>query len=102
MSVLAMAGCRKPAFTGPPDQRVQLLMKQWEMVPRSVFLVPLQLPPGEHEITVDFPDAGGLHQTWCKLVAPPIGEATYFFRMMRGQEGPFTLLPPGTKQAEAR
>jgi cytochrome c oxidase subunit 2 len=31
-----MAGCRKPAFTGPPDQRVQLLMKQWEMVPRTI------------------------------------------------------------------
>jgi cytochrome c oxidase subunit II len=31
-----MAGCRKPAFTGPPDVRVRLVMKQWEMEPRTI------------------------------------------------------------------
>jgi cytochrome c oxidase subunit II len=36
LCVALMAGCHKPAFTGPPDQRVHLLMKQWEMVPRTI------------------------------------------------------------------
>jgi heme/copper-type cytochrome/quinol oxidase subunit 2 len=32
-----VAGChRPPAFTGPPDQRVHLWMKQWEMDPRTI------------------------------------------------------------------
>ena len=30
------SGCRKPAFTGPPDQRVHLLMKQWDMIPGTI------------------------------------------------------------------
>lgn len=36
LCAMLTAGCRKPAFTGPPDQRVHLLMKQWEMVPRTI------------------------------------------------------------------
>ena len=33
-----IAGCHKPAFTGPPDQRVDLRMKQWDMVPRTIIV----------------------------------------------------------------
>ncbi|MFT3785356.1 MAG: hypothetical protein QM770_04210 [Tepidisphaeraceae bacterium] len=68
--------------------------RQWEMVPRGVFVIPLQLTPGQHEITVDFPDAGHLQQTWRGLVAPSgDGEATYFYRMLRWRPGPFEWPP---------
>ena len=36
LGMLCTVGCRKPAFTGPPDQRVHLRMKQWEMIPRTI------------------------------------------------------------------
>jgi cytochrome c oxidase subunit 2 len=36
--VLLLAGCRKPAFTGPPDQRVHVLMKNWEIVPETIVI----------------------------------------------------------------
>jgi cytochrome c oxidase subunit II len=36
LCLAAVAGCHKPAFTGPPDQRIHLLIKQWEMVPRKI------------------------------------------------------------------
>ena len=36
--MLLLAGCRKPAFTGPPDQRVHVLMKNWEIVPETIVI----------------------------------------------------------------
>jgi tetratricopeptide (TPR) repeat protein len=68
--------------------------RHWEMAPRTVFVVPLALTAGQHEITVDFPQAGGLRQTWQGLVAPPSGQdAAYFFRMSRQRTGPYTWPP---------
>lgn len=65
----------------------------WETLPRTTFVLPLQLPPGKHTITVEFP-AVGLTQTWRGLVAPERGEATYYYRMLRWSAGPFDW-PPG-------
>ena len=68
-------------------------VRQWEMLPRTVFLLPLELPPGVHDVRVEFP--GGLSQEWRDLVAPEPGEeATYYFRMQRYNPGPFDWPPP--------
>ena len=63
-------------------------VRQWEMLPRTTFVLPMKLSPGTHEVTVTFP-AVGLSQTWKNLPAPATGDATYYFRMMRYREGPF-------------
>jgi tetratricopeptide (TPR) repeat protein len=34
-------------------------VRQWEMVPRTIYLVPLELPPGTHDISVSLPDDYG-------------------------------------------
>lgn len=73
-------------------------VRQWEMLPRSIFLLPLRVEPGTHDITVDFPGRG-LYQTWRGLVVPPEGEATYYFHMQRHNPGPFTWPPPAVATA---
>lgn len=67
--------------------------REWEMLPRTTFVIPLQLSPGEHEITVEFDSGRGLRQTWRGLVAPENGDATYYFRMQRFNSGPFDWPP---------
>jgi tetratricopeptide (TPR) repeat protein len=69
-------------------------IRQWEMLPRTVFLIPLQASPGKHNVSVQFPAVPGLMQTWYGLDVPPTGEATYYFRMQRYNPGPFTWPPP--------
>lgn len=69
-------------------------IRQWEMLPRTVFLIPLQLPPGRHDITVDFPNVPGLRQTWRGIEVPERGEVTYYFRPIRNNAGPFQWPPP--------
>ena len=68
--------------------------RQWEMLPRTVYLLPLSLPPGRHDVTVEFPDVPGLRQTWTGIEAPARGESTYYFRMQRYNPGPFQWPPP--------
>lgn len=67
--------------------------RQWEMLPRTVYLVPVSMPPGKHDITIEFPQARGLRQTWRGLVAPSEGDATYYFRPQRYNPGPFDWPP---------
>jgi tetratricopeptide (TPR) repeat protein len=55
-------------------------VRHWEMLPRSVFIVPLYLPPGKHNVSVTF---GGSGQSWRGIVAPQSGEAAYYFRATR-------------------
>lgn len=75
--------------------------RQWEMLPRTTFVLPLQLEPGTHDITIEFPSGPGLRQTWRGLVAPPPGEeATYYMRIQRYRTGPYTWPPPGMAGAE--
>jgi hypothetical protein len=81
------------------------------MLPRTVYVLPLTLPPGTHDITVEFPDVPGVRQEWRGLPAPPEGqEATFYYRMQRYNGGPFDWPPPamrdprreGPTTAEAR
>jgi tetratricopeptide (TPR) repeat protein len=53
-------------------------VRQWEMLPRTVFLLPLQLAPGSHDVMVEFP---GIRQKWTGVQAPAQGEGTYYFRV---------------------
>jgi hypothetical protein len=69
-------------------------VRQWEMLPRTTFVLPLRVPPGTHDVTVSFPNAAGLRQTWRGLVVPEQGEATYYMRMQRWTPGPFDWPPP--------
>lgn len=63
--------------------------RQWELLPRTTFLIPLSLPPGEHEITVDFPGTRNLGQTWRNLPVPEKGDAAFYFRIQRFNSGEF-------------
>jgi hypothetical protein len=68
--------------------------RTWEMLPRTSFVIPLTLPPGKHDITVEFPEARSQFQTWRNLEVPEKGEATYYFRMGNYNQGPYTWPPP--------
>jgi len=72
-------------------------VRQWEMLPRTTFVLPLQLPPGRHNVTVEFP-IPGLSQTWQGLVVPDRGEAVYYMRMQRYQTQPRHWPPPAQQQ----
>ena len=74
--------------------------RQWEMLPRTVFVLPLRVPPGKHDVVVDFPNVRGLQQEWRDLVVPEQGEATYYMRVQRGRNGPFQWPPPAMTQAQ--
>ena len=70
-------------------------VRQWEMLPRTTYLLPLALPPGKHDVSVSFPQMRGVRQEWRGLVAPePGGEATYYLRMQRYDAGPNYWPPP--------
>lgn len=58
-------------------------VRGWEMLPRSTFVVPLTVPSGTHDLTVEFPIAGGMRQTFRGVSVPSDGEATFYFRMLR-------------------
>ena len=77
-------------------------VRQWGMLPRTTFLLPLRLPPGKHDIVVDFPMVAGLRQEWRGLVVPAQGEATYYYRMLQQNNGPFTWPPNPTQAAVTR
>lgn len=75
-------------------------VRQWEMLPRSTFVIPLDLPPGTHEISIRFPGSGytsGYEQTWRGLVAPAQGEAAYYMRMRRWDAGEYVWPPSGAE-----
>jgi tetratricopeptide (TPR) repeat protein len=68
-------------------------VRQWEMLPRTVFLLPLEVEPGTHDITIEFPHASGLRQTWLNIQVPSQGEATYYFRLQRWNSGSYEWPP---------
>lgn len=79
-------------------------VRQWEMLPRSTFVIPLSLPPGRHDIQVSFPRtgyAGNYEQTWRGLIAPSEGEATYYMRMRRWDAGEYVWPPNECEALEA-
>ncbi len=73
-------------------------VRQWEMLPRTTYVLPIKLPPGQHDVTVEFSD--GQRQTWRKLIVPEKQDATYYFRMLRWNSGPFDWPPAAFAKAE--
>jgi len=74
--------------------------RQWEMLPRTVFLIPLRVVPGSHDVTVEFPAIPGLRQEWRGLIVPEKGENTYYMHMERFNSGPF-IWPPNPVASRA-
>jgi len=74
-------------------------VRTWEMCPRTAYVIPMRLPPGEHEVTVEFPQIGGLRQTWANLAAPEQGEAAYLIRMSRATQGTYAFVREGDEDA---
>ena len=74
-------------------------IREWEMLPRTTYVIPLKVDPGTHDVTVEFPahrygGSGGVRQTWRNLAVPARGEATYYMRMQRWASGPYEWPPP--------
>jgi tetratricopeptide (TPR) repeat protein len=67
-------------------------IRQWEMLPRTVFVIPLHVTPGTHNVTVEF--SGGWRQTWLGLVAPNKDDDTYFFHSAPWMENVRRWPPP--------
>ena len=68
-------------------------LRQWEMLPRTVFVLPLRVPPGTHDVTIEFPGLPGFRQQWRGLTVPETAEATYYMHIERFSPGPFTWPP---------
>jgi hypothetical protein len=62
-------------------------VRQWEMLPRTTYILPMHVPPGTHDLTVSFPHADGLTQSLRGITVPETGEATYYVRMQRWSRG---------------
>ena len=108
-TALIGAGIATAAFQKHPDPAVSLglvagglLLKatsqgdlrQWEMLPRTVFIVPVQTTPGKHDVTVEFPALPGFRQRWLGLEVPEKGDAAYYIHMDRYNPGPYQWPPP--------
>ena len=79
-------------------------VRHWEMLPRATFVLPLRLPPGRHNITVDIPGYNPTHLTWRDLIAPDPAsgrEATYYFRLQPYPTGPYDFAPPPPDRSAA-
>ena len=74
-------------------------LRQWEMLPRTVFVIPIQVPPGKHDITVEFPALPGYRQRWLGLEAPEKGDAAYYIHIDRYNPGPYQW-PPQAQPAQ--
>jgi tetratricopeptide (TPR) repeat protein len=66
-------------------------IRYWETLPRTTFILPLELRPGQYDITVSF---GGLSQTWRGIIAPEKNDATYYMRIQRFNTPPRNWPPP--------
>jgi hypothetical protein len=73
-------------------------VRQWEMLPRTTFIIPLQVPAGSHDVSVEFPS--GVRQVWRGLAVPENGESAYYFRMQKWISGPFEWPPPAMAKAQ--
>lgn len=65
-------------------------LRQWEMVPRTIYLLPLELPPGTHDITVGVPDDwgdGSLHHEFRNVSVEPGRETALYARILRSHTG---------------
>jgi tetratricopeptide (TPR) repeat protein len=90
---LALAGLALKASS-------QADVRQWEMLPRTVFVLPLRVEPGMHDVIVDFPNVPGLRQEWRDIRVPDKGDATYYMRIEPWHNGPFQWPPPAMAGAQ--
>jgi tetratricopeptide (TPR) repeat protein len=67
--------------------------RYWEMLPRTVFLIPLHVAPGQHDVVVRFPRAGELRTTVRGVEVPSQGDATYDVRVLRQGGGEYEFSP---------
>lgn len=92
-SDVAAAGLAVMAIGALLSASAKADLRQWEMVPRTVFVIPLELPPGRHTIRVAAPrSAGGrapYDQTWVNVFVPETGETALYMRLLPWQNGPF-------------
>ncbi len=85
-AALAGAGLLLKA-TSQADTRV------WELLPRTTFVVPMELSPGLHDLRIQLPT--GVQQTWRDVeLAAGAGETTFYVRLLPWHEGPFQWPPP--------
>jgi tetratricopeptide (TPR) repeat protein len=75
-------------------------VRQWEMLPRTVFVVPLEVEPGPHEVTVVFPEAPGMGRTLKGIEVPREGETTCHVKMVwwTGTPQPPPTMPEAADQ----
>ncbi len=67
--------------------------RQWEMLPRTVFVLPLRVAPGKHDVMVEFPNVPGLRQELRGVDVPEKGETTCYLRMQRLRPGAYEAPP---------
>ena len=69
------------ALSSTPDTR------QWEMVPRTIYVIPLSLPPGTHDVTASLPDPSGYGVISHQFLNVPVPfgnrDVTLYARMLR-------------------
>ena len=75
-------------------------LRHWEMLPRTVYVIPLFLLPGQHDVTISFGSNHRLSQTWRGIVVPEDGDATYFIRISPTTTGERDWPPPKFAGAE--
>lgn len=73
-------------------------IRQWEMLPRTTYILPMRLPPGRHDLTIEIPNLPGLYQTWRNIDVPPSGQVSYYFRLQRWNSGLYDWPPPALTQ----
>lgn len=56
-------------------------VREWGVLPRATYILPLTLTPGTHTVTISLSD--GSTQTWTNLQAPAQGESTLYLRLHR-------------------
>lgn len=71
-------------------------VRQWEMLPRTVYIIPLTVEPGTHDVNVALP---GARQTWRGVQVPSQGEIMHWMRLSRFTSGSFDW-PPRSRRAE--
>ncbi len=69
------------------------------MLPRTVFVVPVHVPPGKHDVTVEFPALPGYRQRWLGIDVPEKGDAAYYIHIDRYNSGPFQWPPAAVPPA---
>ena len=77
-------------------------VRHWEILPESVQVLTGEVPPGEHELRIEFLDRRGreipvLTQVWTVEI-PTEGDAFYTFRSLPGLDQPVLEEPIGEER----